>query len=159
LLHLSISRATSLPKSSGEPPSTVPPSLANRSFFWGSSSTALTSLLSLAMVADGVCLGAPIPCQTFASYPRHGRGHGMSACPRWQLWKLSYITFLRWWKIHLAYGSLDRGVSSISPGLCCAVAGANELFSWITGASSKTSIRILPSRTCQTSSSVEACAP
>src|SRR5271169_464499 len=67
LPHFSISSAMSLPKSAGEPPSTVPPTSANRSFVLGSASTALISLLSLLMIAAGVFLGVPMPCQTCAS--------------------------------------------------------------------------------------------
>jgi hypothetical protein len=61
LRHFSISSATSLPKSSGEPPNTALPSLANCSFVWESASAAFTSLLSLVMIAADVFFGAPIP--------------------------------------------------------------------------------------------------
>src|SRR5215471_19392639 len=45
LPHFSVSSAMSLPKSAGEPGSTLPPRSASRAFIWGSASAALTSLL------------------------------------------------------------------------------------------------------------------
>src|SRR5262249_56726989 len=47
LLHFSVSSAISLPKSAGEPASTVPPRSASRAFMLGSARAALISLLSL----------------------------------------------------------------------------------------------------------------
>src|ERR1700675_4108816 len=67
LAHLSVSSAMSLPKSASELESTVPPKSASRAFILGSAMTALISLLSLSMIAAGVFLGAPTPCQLLAS--------------------------------------------------------------------------------------------
>src|SRR5262245_4309859 len=63
LPHFSVSSAISLPNSAGEPGSTVPPRSARRAFILGSSSAALTSLLSLSTISAGVAFGAPIPNQ------------------------------------------------------------------------------------------------
>src|SRR5215468_9795159 len=51
LLHFSTSLATNLLKSAGEPGSGVPPSSAIRAFVLGSSNAALSSLLSLSILA------------------------------------------------------------------------------------------------------------
>src|ERR1700686_3729680 len=67
LAHFSVSSAMSLPKSAGELESTVPPKAASRAFILGSAMTALISLFSLSMIAAGVFLGAPTPCQLLAS--------------------------------------------------------------------------------------------
>jgi hypothetical protein len=67
LLHFSVSSARSLPKSAGEPASSVPPSSISRVFSVGSSRAALISRLSLSMIAAGVCLGAPRPNKELAS--------------------------------------------------------------------------------------------
>src|SRR5580704_3884915 len=67
LAHFSVSSTMSLPKSAGEPESTVPPKSASRAFILGSATTALISLFSLLMIAAGVFLGAPTPCQLLAS--------------------------------------------------------------------------------------------
>src|SRR5262245_60759096 len=53
LAHFSVSSATSLPKSAGEPESTVPPSSANRAFAPGSARLALISLWSRSMISGG----------------------------------------------------------------------------------------------------------
>src|SRR5262245_38415452 len=66
-LHFSISSATSLAKSAGEPGSGVPPRSASRALNLGSARAALISLLSLSTISAGVFLGAPIPCQALAS--------------------------------------------------------------------------------------------
>src|SRR6266540_68779 len=50
LAHFSVSSAKSLPKSAGEPPSTVPSRSASCALNLGSTSAALISLLSLWMV-------------------------------------------------------------------------------------------------------------
>src|SRR5262249_29548711 len=47
LPHFSVTSAISLPKSAGEPASTVPPRPASRAFMLGSATPALVSLLSL----------------------------------------------------------------------------------------------------------------
>jgi hypothetical protein len=67
LAHLSVSSAMSLPKSAGEPGSTIPPRPVNRAFKLGLASPALTSRLILSTIATGVSFGAAIPCQTLAS--------------------------------------------------------------------------------------------
>src|SRR6266566_5885172 len=51
LPHFSVSSVTSLPKSAGEPTSTVPPRSASRAFSFGSARPALISLLSLSMIS------------------------------------------------------------------------------------------------------------
>ena len=61
LPHFSVSSAMSLPKSAGEPASTVPPKSASRALILGSARPALISLLSLSMISAGVSLGAPMP--------------------------------------------------------------------------------------------------
>src|SRR5262245_30754730 len=61
LPHFSVSSAMSLPKSAGEPTSTVPPRSASRAFNVGSARPALVSLLSLSMISSGVFFGAPRP--------------------------------------------------------------------------------------------------
>jgi hypothetical protein len=43
LAHFSVSSAMSLPKSGGEPGSTVPPKSASRALIWGSARAALIS--------------------------------------------------------------------------------------------------------------------
>src|SRR5262249_22778354 len=61
LPHFSVSSAISLPKSAGEPVSTVPPKSASRGLILGSVRAALVSWLSLSTMAAGVALGAPPP--------------------------------------------------------------------------------------------------
>ena len=61
LPHFSVSSAMSLPKSAGEPGSTVPPRSANRAFIFGSARAALISLLSFSTISTGVFLGAQTP--------------------------------------------------------------------------------------------------
>ena len=67
LAHFSVSSATSLPKSAGEPGSSVPPSSTSLVLSFGSSSAALISRLSLSMIAIGVAFGAPTPNSEVAS--------------------------------------------------------------------------------------------
>src|SRR5215467_3038127 len=67
--HFSVSAVISLPKSMGEPASTVPPNSASRAFILESSNAALISLLSLLTISAGVSLGAPKPPQKLASKP------------------------------------------------------------------------------------------
>src|SRR5262245_34768711 len=67
LPHFSVSSAMCLPKSAGEPGSTVPPRSARRAFSLGSTRPALISLLSLSIICGGVFLGAPTPNQVLAS--------------------------------------------------------------------------------------------
>src|SRR5262245_41594884 len=67
LAHFSVSVATKLPKSEGEPAITVPPRSANRALSWGSARAALISLLSLSMISAGVFRGAPTPQKALAS--------------------------------------------------------------------------------------------
>src|SRR5215472_16312619 len=61
LAHFSVSSAMSLPKSAGEPASTVPPRSARRAFIVGSSRATLISRLSLSTISVGVFLGAAMP--------------------------------------------------------------------------------------------------
>jgi hypothetical protein len=72
LAHFSISSATSLPKSVGEPVSTVPPRSAIRAFMLGSARAALISLLSVSMISAGVFLGAPRPNQPQSKGAQNG---------------------------------------------------------------------------------------
>jgi hypothetical protein len=82
LAHFSISSAINLPKSVGEPVSTVPPRSAIRAFIVGSARAALISLLSVSMILAGVFLGAPTPDQALASYPgRNSLTVGRSGSP------------------------------------------------------------------------------
>ena len=67
LPHFSVSSAMSLPKSAGEPGSTVPPWSASRAFMFGSVRAAFTSLLSFSTISGGVFLGAPTPNQVLVS--------------------------------------------------------------------------------------------
>src|SRR5262245_17095271 len=69
LAHFSVSSATSLPTSAGEPASTVAPSSAIRALILGSARPALISLLSLSTISAGVPLGAPTAFQALASKP------------------------------------------------------------------------------------------
>jgi len=59
--HFSVSSAMSLPKSAGEPASTVPPRSTSRAFMLGSARPALISLFSFSTILAGVSLGAPMP--------------------------------------------------------------------------------------------------
>jgi hypothetical protein len=59
LAHFLVSSAMSLPKSAGEPGSTVPPSSASRAFSFGSARPALISWLSFWTISVGVFLGTP----------------------------------------------------------------------------------------------------
>src|SRR6516164_11751345 len=67
LAHFSVSAATKLPKSEGEPAITVPPRSASRALSWGSATAALISLLSLLTISAGVPVGAPTPYQPLDS--------------------------------------------------------------------------------------------
>src|SRR5262245_46699164 len=67
LPHFSVSSAISLPKSAGEPGSTVPPRLASRAWNLGSEMLALISVLSLSTISAGVLFGAPMPYQLLTS--------------------------------------------------------------------------------------------
>jgi hypothetical protein len=73
LPHFSVSSAMNLPKSAGEPASTVAPKSASRALIVGSASPALISLLSLSMISVGVFLGAPTPKKPLASRNRSYR--------------------------------------------------------------------------------------
>src|SRR5262249_34124987 len=61
LAHFSVSSATSLPKSAGEPVMSEAPSSPNRTFGAGSARIALIVRLSLSTISGGVPLGAPTP--------------------------------------------------------------------------------------------------
>ena len=76
LPHFSVSSAMSLPKSAGEPASTVPPRSASRAFILGSARPALISLLSLSTISAGVFFGAPMPNHDARLVARHKFGHG-----------------------------------------------------------------------------------
>src|SRR5262245_29827296 len=65
--HLSVSSATTLPKSAGLPAMIMPPSSASLALIFGSASPALISLLSLSMISGGVPLGTPMPKNALAS--------------------------------------------------------------------------------------------
>src|SRR4051812_26080188 len=67
LPHFSVSSAMSLPKSAGEPLSTVPPKSASLTLMSWSERAALISLLSLSTISVGVFPGAPRPCHVLAS--------------------------------------------------------------------------------------------
>src|SRR6516225_6916430 len=67
LAHFSVSAATKLPKSEGEPAITVPPRSASRALSWGSARAVLISLLSLLTISAGVPVGAPTPYQPLDS--------------------------------------------------------------------------------------------
>ena len=68
LAHFSVSSAMNLPKSAGEPASTVPPRSASRALILGSARAALIPLLSLSTISTGVAFGAPTPNQKLPSY-------------------------------------------------------------------------------------------
>src|SRR5258708_19467229 len=61
LAHFSVSSATSLPKSAGEPASGVPPKSASRALIFGSASPALISLLSLSTISARPFFPPPPP--------------------------------------------------------------------------------------------------
>src|SRR5262245_36138178 len=67
LPHFLVSSEMSLPKSAGEPASTVPARLASRALNFGSAMLILTSLFSLSISSAGVFLGAPMPYHALAS--------------------------------------------------------------------------------------------
>src|SRR5262249_36410648 len=67
LPHFSVSSASNLPKSAGEPGSAVAPNSASRTFILGSARPALISLLSLSTILAGVFFGAPMPVQKLDS--------------------------------------------------------------------------------------------
>src|SRR5262245_34364411 len=67
LPHLSISSATSFPKSAGAPGMTVPPSSARRALTAASAKPAFISVLSLSIMWLGVFLGAAMPYHALAS--------------------------------------------------------------------------------------------
>src|SRR6185436_3274750 len=67
LVHLLVSSAMNLRKSSGAPVITTAPSSANRALSFGSARAELTSLLSLVMISAGVFLGAHRPVHRVVS--------------------------------------------------------------------------------------------
>src|SRR5215471_4378148 len=67
LAHLSVSAATTLPKSSGVPGISMPPRSNRRALIFGSARPALISLLSLSMISPGVPLGTLMPKKALAS--------------------------------------------------------------------------------------------
>src|SRR5262249_54770165 len=67
LAHFSISAATKLPKSEGEPAITVPPRSASRTLILGSARPALISLFSFSTISAGVFFGVPTPVQKLDS--------------------------------------------------------------------------------------------
>src|SRR5262249_57817411 len=69
LPHFSVSSAMNLPKSAGEPGSTVLPTSASRALILASSRPALISLFSLLTISAEVFLGAPTPKKPLASKP------------------------------------------------------------------------------------------
>ena len=80
LPHFAVSSAISLPKSAGEPASTVPPRSANRAFILGSARAALIFLLSVSTISAGVFFGNAdaIPLARFVARQEltHGRDAG-----------------------------------------------------------------------------------
>src|SRR5262245_39954022 len=67
LAHFAVSSAMSLPKSAGEPASTIPPMSASRSMILAAVRPALVSLLRAFTIAAGVSFGAAIPNHELAS--------------------------------------------------------------------------------------------
>src|SRR5262245_14487434 len=67
LAHFPISAALSLPYSTGESASALPPKSARRALILGSANAALISRLSLSTISGGVFLGMPTPFTTVAS--------------------------------------------------------------------------------------------
>ena len=65
--HFSVSSAMSLPKSAGEPESTLPPRSASFILSLASARPALISILSLSTISMGVWLGKPMPNQELTS--------------------------------------------------------------------------------------------
>src|SRR5262249_34907676 len=61
LPHFSVSSAMSLPRSAGEPASTIPPRSDRRALILGSARARLISLLSLSTISAGVFLGVLTP--------------------------------------------------------------------------------------------------
>src|SRR5262249_16648130 len=67
LAHFAVSSAMSLPKSAGEPASTMPPMSQSRAMILGSARPAFVSLLRASTIAAGVSLGAAMPNHELAS--------------------------------------------------------------------------------------------
>src|SRR5215471_14472320 len=61
LPHFSVSSEINLPKSAGEPASTVPPKLASFVSRLASAMLTLTAVFSFSMTSAGVFFGAPMP--------------------------------------------------------------------------------------------------
>src|SRR5215470_1445796 len=76
LPHFSVSSAISLPKSAGEPASTVPPRSASRAFMLGLARPALISLLSLSTISTGVFFWRADPYPAGRLVARHELSHG-----------------------------------------------------------------------------------
>ena len=74
------SSAMSLPKSSGDPESGVPPRSARRALSVGSARPALVSLLSLSMISAGVPVDAPRPYHCRVALDLGG---SYGTIPRW----------------------------------------------------------------------------
>src|SRR5580704_4371655 len=69
LAHFSVSAVMNFWHSAGVIGMGMMPRSANRALSLGSARTALTSLLSIAVISAGVPFGAPSPCQVRASNP------------------------------------------------------------------------------------------
>src|SRR5207248_1830871 len=83
LAHLSVSSAMSLPKSAGEPASTVPPRSASRAFALGSASISLISRLSLSMTSLGVLWRAhTVPRADLVAWNKLAYGRKLRHCLR-----------------------------------------------------------------------------
>src|SRR5262245_21694844 len=67
LAHFSVSSATSLPNSAGDPASGGPPRSKSRALILGWAKAVLISRLSLSMASCAVALGAAMPHQLIAS--------------------------------------------------------------------------------------------
>ena len=90
LPHFSVSSAMSLPKSAGEPASTVPPRSASRALILGSARPALISLLSLSTISAGVCLGRADAEPRARLVARHELAHGRDV--RQHLQRVAVVT-------------------------------------------------------------------
>ena len=67
LPHFSVSSEINLPKSAGEPASTVPARLASFVSRLASAMLTLTAVFSFSMTSAGVFFGAPMPAHQLAS--------------------------------------------------------------------------------------------
>ena len=78
LPHFSVSASINLPKSAGDPGSTVAPKSASRAFILGSARAPLTDLFSFSTISEGVFLGVPTPYHVLASYVDAAQVHAIA---------------------------------------------------------------------------------